>query len=439
MSLSITNSGLPPSTTTSTTSIDPTKNVEPLAVRVMRLSKPALYQNIPVYGEEESSSSVDAFLTGQSHDMAIGDDHSVLSHLLVLPYSFGNVFLGEIFSAIVALHNQSDQILHDVILKTDIQTATQRITLNVTDQIDSNKLELAPDQSISRVLQHEVKELGNHSLVCTVTCTDQNGEKHNLKKVFKLPVGKPIDLKTRFILGATHDEYYIVADIQNQTPTILNMTTVDLEPSPAYTVTNMSNLHHENSENSLCEPWRFIRPTETTTYMFYLKPRKDATFEEIHSTPTLGKLDIVWMSGFGERGRLQTNQLPKPTPSIATTNLGYLPDLRIFCMRGLGQCQVEDSQKFSIRILNCTQRSMDLSLSFDNIFSKREQFLWIGVISKQLGRLEAHHTYDIDIELVPLTCGLKRIGGLKLTDLSMRHTYDFDDFHHLFVLPKIVH
>ncbi|UJR38297.1 hypothetical protein I4U23_030967 [Adineta vaga] len=439
MSVPIINSSATSLNATSTTSLDTTKNGEPLAVRVMRLSKPALYQNIPVYGDEGSSSSVDAFLTGQSNDMAIGNDHSVLSHLLVLPYSFGNVFLGEIFSAIVALHNQSDHTLRDVILKTDIQTATQRITLNSTDQTDSNRIELAPDQSISRVLQHEVKELGNHSLVCTVTCSDQNGEKYNLKKVFKLPVGKPIDLKTRFISGARHDEYYIVADIQNQTPTILNMTTVELETSHAYTVTNMNNLHHENSENSLCEAWHFIRPSETTTYMFYLKPRDDATFEEIHSTSTLGKLDIVWMSGFGERGRLQTNQLPKPTPSIATTNLGYLPDLRIFLMRGQGQCYVEEAQKCSIRILNCTQRPMDLALTFDSSFSKREQFLWIGIISKQLGRLEAHHTYDIELELVPLTCGLKKIGGLKLTDLSMRHTYDFDDFHHLFVLPKIVH
>jgi hypothetical protein len=50
---------------------------------------------------------------------------------------------------------------------------------------------------------------------------------------------------------------------------------------------------------------------------------------------------------------------------------------------------------------------MDLSLHFDNSFSKREQFLWIGIVSKQLGKLEAHHTYDIDLELVPLTCGLK--------------------------------
>ena len=46
--------------------------------------------------------------------------------------------------------------------------------------------------------------------------------------------------------------------------------------------------------------------------MFHLKPRTDVTFEQLHSTTTLGKLDIVWMSGFGERGRLQTNQLPKP-------------------------------------------------------------------------------------------------------------------------------
>jgi len=220
------------------------------------------------------------------------------------------------------------------------------------------------------------------------------------------------------------------------------MTVVELEPSNSYTVTNLCNLHHENSqhsETSLCEPWRFIRPNEITTYMFYLKPRTDVTFEQLHSTSTLGKLDIVWMSGFGERGRLQTNQLPKPTPSIATTNLGYLPDLRIFLIRGQGKCYIEEAQKLTIRILNCTQRTMDLSLTFDDSFSKREQFLWIGFVSKQLGKLEAHQTYDIQLQIVPLTCGLKRIGGLKLTDLSMRHTYDFDDFHHLFVLPKKVH
>lgn len=65
----------------------------------MRLSKPALYQNIPIYAEEEFSSTAAAFVNGQSHDIGIGNDHSVLSQLLVLPYSFGFVFVNlfEIF------------------------------------------------------------------------------------------------------------------------------------------------------------------------------------------------------------------------------------------------------------------------------------------------------------------------------------------------------
>ncbi len=50
---------------------------------------------------------------------------------------------------------------------------------------------------------------------------------------------------------------------------------------------------------------------------------------------------------------------------------------------------------------------MDLSLNFDNSFSKREQYLWIGVVSKQLGKLDAHQTYDVQLQIVPLTCGLK--------------------------------
>jgi hypothetical protein len=80
--------------------------------------------------------------------------------------------------------------------------------------------------------------------------------------------------------------------------------------------------------SSLCESWRFIRPNEITTYMFYLKPRTDVPFEQLHSTSTLGKLDIVWMSGFGERGRLQTNQLPKPVRLSLEGRVSYIYPLK---------------------------------------------------------------------------------------------------------------
>ena len=95
-----------------------------------------------------------------------------------------------------------------VLLQTDIQTATQRISLNSTDPNDSNGIELEPDpehlssatarsertwepfvstrSDASGIPSNERQSI--FSLVCTVTCIDLSGEKCNLKKVFKLPV-----------------------------------------------------------------------------------------------------------------------------------------------------------------------------------------------------------------------------------------------------------
>ncbi|CAF0842575.1 unnamed protein product, partial [Didymodactylos carnosus] len=139
------------------------KTSELLAVRVMRLSKPALYQSAPVYCEPSDLYS-SAFITGQSLDGSLSNSipNSSLSNILVLPYSFGKVFLGETFSSIVSIHNQSEQTLRDCILKTDIQTVTQRISLSTAENLE-DKQDLVPDQNVCRILQHEVKELGSHS------------------------------------------------------------------------------------------------------------------------------------------------------------------------------------------------------------------------------------------------------------------------------------
>ena len=82
-------------------------------------------------------------------------------------------------------------------------------------------------------------------------------------------------------------------------------------------------------------------------------------------------------------------------------------------IHGQGRCVIEDAQKLTIRIRNCTQRAMDLSLGFDKSFSKREQFLWIGTVSKHLGKLGANQTFDVELQLVPLTCGLKVKGNFR--------------------------
>ncbi|CAF1003064.1 unnamed protein product [Didymodactylos carnosus] len=123
-------------------------------------------------------------------------------------------------------------------------------------------------------------------------------------------------------------------------------------------------------------------------------------------------------------------------PLVTTTNLSNLSDLRLQLVEGNGSCNVEQSQHLRVNIINSTARSMNLALSFNHQFSKKERFIWIGVISGNIGKLDAHQLTEIHLNLVPLTSGLKKIGGVKLTESYMRHTYELEEFHTLLVLPK---
>lgn len=115
-----------------------------------------------------------------------------------------NIFLGEVFSSYVSVHNDSNQPVKDIVIKvcridftlipkqvpfgctlavsvtslehscewrklamiewipfqTDLQTSSQRLTLSGTANMPVAKLD--PEESFDQVIQHEVKELGTH-------------------------------------------------------------------------------------------------------------------------------------------------------------------------------------------------------------------------------------------------------------------------------------
>jgi hypothetical protein len=53
--------------------------------------------------------------------------------------------------------------------------------------------ELVPGGTIDHVLQHEVKELGTHILVCDVAYSSPTADKLNFRKFFKFQVRKIMD------------------------------------------------------------------------------------------------------------------------------------------------------------------------------------------------------------------------------------------------------
>lgn len=159
--------------------VNPPKQEHLLALKVMRLTKPTLFTNIPVTCEEKD-------LPGDLFNQLMKDDPStvngaeilMLGEMLTLPQNFGNIFLGETFSSYISVHNDSNQVVKDILVKADLQTSSQRLNLSASNAAVA---ELKPDCCIDDVIHHEVKEIGTHILVCAVSYTTQGGEKCTLE------------------------------------------------------------------------------------------------------------------------------------------------------------------------------------------------------------------------------------------------------------------
>ena len=61
--------------------------------------------------------------------------------------------------------------------------------------------------------------------------------------------------------------------------------------------------------------YNYIQPQDSRQYLFCLTPRNDlkSNFKQLKGATNIGKLDIIWRTNMGDRGRLQTSQLQRFT------------------------------------------------------------------------------------------------------------------------------
>ncbi|XP_063068869.1 trafficking protein particle complex subunit 13 isoform X2 [Engraulis encrasicolus] len=385
-----------------------------LALKVMRLTKPTLFTNMPVTCEDRD-------LPGDSLSQLMRNDPSIikgaemimLGEMLTLPQNFGNIFLGETFSSYISVHNDSTQVVKDILVKADLQTSSQRLNLSASSAAVS---ELQPDCCIDDVIHHEVKEIGTHILVCAVSYTTGSGEKMYFRKFFKFQVLKPLDVKTKFYNAET-DEVFLEAQIQNITTSPMFMEKVSLEPSMMYAVTELNNVTGVEDGESTFGKMSFLQPMDTRQYLYCLRPK--AEFKEkagvLKGVTAIGKLDIVWKTNLGERGRLQTSQLQRMAPGYGDVRLSleYIQDT----------VNIEEPFDITCKIFNCSERTMDLVLEMCN----SRAIHWCGVSGRQLGKLGPSASLSIPLRLLASVQGLQSISGLRLTDTFLKRTYEYDD------------
>lgn len=395
------------------------KNEYLLALKVMRLTRPTLASPLVV-----TCDSTD--LPGNTLNNELKNDCTALQGMeslavgqfMVLPQSFGNIYLGEIFSSYLCVHNGSNQAVKNVSVKLDLQTSTQLISLS---KGSSEIKELAPDNTVDQVIHHEVREIGTHILVCEVSyiATNPVGPVQSFRKYFKFQVIKPLDVKTKFY-NAESDEVYLEAQIQNLTAGPICLEKVSLESSHLFSVSTWNT--NEKGE-SIYGRINLLDSGCSRQYLYCLKPQlsleKDPKM--MHNATNIGKLDIVWKSNLGERGRLQTSKLQRKAPEYG--------DLRVTIKDIPQGVYLENEVDLKCHITNISERNMDLLLSLES----SDSIAWCGVSDKMIGTLKPGTSIDVPLSLIPLDTGITIVSGLKLTDTFLKRVYDYDDIAQIFV------
>ncbi|KAK8916647.1 hypothetical protein KSP39_PZI022887 [Platanthera zijinensis] len=238
-------------------------------------------------------------------------DAMALSGFLILPQSFGAIYLGETFCSYISINNSSNFEARDVIIKAEIQTEKQRILL-----LDTSKSPVESIRSGGRydfIVEHDVKELGPHTLVCTALYNDGDGERKYLPQFFKFVVANPLSVRTK--VRTVKETTFLEACIENHTKSNLFMDQVEFEPAEYWRASILKvdeSISDSNAQtNKIFRSPLLIRAGGGIfNYLYQLTQTSQESGQvKVGGSNILGKLQITWRTNLGEPGRLQTQQI----------------------------------------------------------------------------------------------------------------------------------
>ncbi|KAL0578256.1 hypothetical protein V5O48_003751 [Marasmius crinis-equi] len=292
------------------------------------------YSSSPSFSAHSTQSILS--LQGQSplpgHPKTLRD----LTHateLLTLPSSFGSIQLGETFSSCLAVNNESATDVEAITLKVEMQTVTSKVTLAEVGGANSR---LSSADTLERVVHHEIKELGQHVLACTVsyrmpslqhTAVPEDGSDPSIvsfRKFYKFVVTNPLSVKTKvhtprspsaLLLPEEREKVFLEVHIQNLAADPIWFESMRFEATEGWRVQDTNG--GVEGEGLFLGSTALMQPQDMRQYIYILSPSKVVLELVSHAPGTiipLGRLDLSWRSSYGEPGRLLTSMLSRRIP-----------------------------------------------------------------------------------------------------------------------------
>ncbi|CAN6317968.1 unnamed protein product [Urochloa humidicola] len=347
-------------------------------------------------------------------------DALALPGLLVLPQSFGAIYLGETFCSYISINNSSSFEARDVVIKAEIQTERQRMLL-----LDTSKSPVESIRSGGRydfIVEHDVKELGAHTLVCTALYNDGDGERKYLPQFFKFSVSNPLSVRTK--VRTIKDITYLEACIENHTKSNLYMDQVDFEPAQQWKATRLEADEHPSAVKSelgdLCKQPILIRAGGGIyNYLYQLRSLSDeADQPKSELSSILGKFQITWRTNLGEPGRLQTQNIHS-TPTASKD-----VDLRAVKVPPI----IYAERPFMVNL--CLTNQTDKTVGPFEVFlapsmTGEERAVLVNGLQKLiLPLVEPFESIEFDLSMVATQLGVQKISGITMHAVQEKKYYE---------------
>ncbi|KAJ7632257.1 hypothetical protein FB45DRAFT_498346 [Roridomyces roridus] len=322
-----------------------------LSLKVMRVSRPALasawqpfYSSSPSFSAHSTASilSLQGKNPLEGHPKTLRD-FTHATELLTLPSNFGSIQLGETFSSCLCVNNEAQVDVEAVSMKVEMQTVTAKVLLG---EVGGSETTLTVGNTLENVVHHEIKELGQHVLACTVSYRLPPGSRaapgpaedpndpalQTFRKFYKFAVTNPLSVKTKvhtprspsaLMSTKEREKVFLEVHIQNLTPEPLWFERMRFECVEDWDVVdaNVIDVDHEQQEpESIFSGSMALMQPQDMRQHIYILSRKVTTLVPVTYAPgsvnPLGRLDISWRSSYGEPGRLLTSMLSRRIPLL---------------------------------------------------------------------------------------------------------------------------
>ncbi|KAF1314585.1 hypothetical protein FI667_g16576, partial [Globisporangium splendens] len=382
-----------------------------------------------------------------------------MSSMLILPDSFGEIFLGNTFSSYISVINQYACDLRDVGLTVNIQCANDRVDLHDNRYARTGKLPpanpakvLLAGSSLDMVVDYPLNQIGNHVLRVGVSYVDPiSNEQKSLRKFYRFAVQNPLVIN--FKQSKLLDESLVEAQIRNVSKLPLFIDSIKFLPLLPFTAEEFE-ASANPAQDAATEtdpllavyealkkgPRSLLNPQEELQHVFRIKydpagdPATIAT--QVISPRWLAELGAIarWMEDVGGRSRIS------PESAGDSESRSYLRGDRYD-----GQSPEGDHVRRPVRRDHqdreqfCAQPAAAASVSTRGYERHRLplDFSSGTFMLKQLmgnvGLVDAKSVQEVQVEFLPTVGGLQTIRGAVCVDIRSGMEFTQDALAHVLV------